>query len=256
MPPDTYPMRRPALALTVALLLPIWGGGSAEAASPDSPPAETGPATPFPGVAALQLPDHLTVVARLREEVAVYPAPGSDRPVRILDPTTILGTPTVVQVLSDPTAEWLEVLLPVRPNGTTGWVHRDQVMLYLVEDRIVVDLSQRRLTLYQEGKVAATFTVGTGSSSTPTPTGSFYVTDRVRLADPDSPWGPVALGLSGRSEVVTEYNGGDGIIGIHGTNRPGTIGTPSSLGCVRLENQDMIRLYDMVIIGTPVQIKP
>jgi lipoprotein-anchoring transpeptidase ErfK/SrfK len=76
------------------------------------------------------------------------------------------------------------------------------------------------------------------------------------LADPGSPWGPFALGLSARSETITEFNGGDGIVGIHGTNRPDTIGRAVSLGCVRLDNDLITRLAGTVRLGTPVEIAP
>jgi lipoprotein-anchoring transpeptidase ErfK/SrfK len=75
------------------------------------------------------------------------------------------------------------------------------------------------------------------------------------MVDPNSPWGPHALGLSGRSDSISEYNGGDGIIGIHGTNRPASIGEAASLGCVRLPNDVITLIHQMVPIGTPVEIR-
>jgi lipoprotein-anchoring transpeptidase ErfK/SrfK len=54
---------------------------------------------------------------------------------------------------------------------------------------------------------------------------------------------------------VTEFNGGDGIVGIHGTNRPSSIGNAASLGCIRLPNEMIARLHAMVPIGTPVEIR-
>jgi lipoprotein-anchoring transpeptidase ErfK/SrfK len=97
-------------------------------------------------------------------------------------------------------------------------------------------------------------TVAVGSSHDPTPTGSFFITDTVTLADPNSPWGPHAFGLSARSETISEYNGGDGIIGIHGTDQPGSIGNAASLGCVRVPNDVITELHDVIPIGTPVEI--
>src|SRR5690606_7282007 len=88
----------------------------------------------------------------------------------------------------------------------------------------------------------------------PTPTGFFFVTDNVTLANPNSAWGPHALGLSARSETITEFNGGDGIVGIHGTNRPESIGEAASLGCVRVPNEVIVKLHEMIQIGTPVPI--
>lgn len=146
-------------------------------------------------------------------------------------------------------------MLPGRPNGRTGWIEMDSVDLYVVGGKIVVDLSDRQLT-YWEGNVARLTTpVAVGTDTNPTPAGHFFVTDSVELADPNSPWGPNALGLSGRSDTITEFNGGDGIIGIHGTNKPDSIGKAASLGCVRLPNDVISELAGMVPLGTPVEIR-
>jgi lipoprotein-anchoring transpeptidase ErfK/SrfK len=98
-------------------------------------------------------------------------------------------------------------------------------------------------------------TVAIGTPSNPTPTGEFFVTDRVTVGNTAGPWGPAALGLSARSDTVTEFNGGDGIVGIHGTNRPGLIGQAVSLGCIRLSNDMITMLHAMVPIGTPVEVR-
>jgi lipoprotein-anchoring transpeptidase ErfK/SrfK len=127
--------------------------------------------------------------------------------------------------------------------------------LYVVESRIEVDLSDRELSYYEDGEEVLTTTVAIGSSSNPTPTGTFFVTDNVTLKNPNSAWGPHALGLSGRSDTVMEYNGGDGIIGIHGTNKPQSIGSDASLGCVRVPNEIITRLHEAIRIGTPVTIE-
>jgi lipoprotein-anchoring transpeptidase ErfK/SrfK len=172
-----------------------------------------------------------------------------------LDETTILGTTTVLGVTSGPVDGWVEVMLPVRPNGSTGWVRSDEVSLYVADSRIVIDLDERRLTYVVDDVEVISTEVGIGSQYNPTPTGEFFVTDNVSLSDPNSPWGPHALGISARSETITEYNGGDGIIGIHGTNNPGSIGDDISLGCVRLPNDMITALHEMVPLGTRVVIR-
>jgi lipoprotein-anchoring transpeptidase ErfK/SrfK len=97
--------------------------------------------------------------------------------------------------------------------------------------------------------------IGVGSPSSPTPVGMYFVTDAVRITNPNGPWGPYAFGLSARSDTVTEFNGGDGIIGIHGTNRPNSIGEAQSLGCVRIPNDVMLELAELLSVGSPVTIK-
>lgn len=189
-------------------------------------------------------------------ETDVYSAPGDAAPILTLAETTILGTPIVLGVIDSDVDGWVNILVPGRPNGRTGWVREDSIHLYVVEGRIVVDLTAKTLTYSVNGETVLETPVAIGTSRNPTPSGDFFVTDSVTLSNPNSPWGPHALGLSARSETITEYNGGDGIIGIHGTNKPGSIGTAASLGCVRLPNDMITLLHSMVPIGTPVEIRP
>ncbi len=198
--------------------------------------------------------EHATMVAKTSAEVEVFADPESEEPVRVLDPTTILGTVTVLTVVEGPESGWVKVMLPGRPNGSEGWIRTDGVELYMVYSMIEVDLSDRVLTYYEDGVEVITTTVAVGSGSNPTPTGTYFVTDNVTLKDPNSPWGPHALGLSARSATVMEYNGGDGIIGIHGTNKPQSIGSDASLGCVRVPNEVITALHEAIRIGTPVRI--
>lgn len=202
------------------------------------------------------VPANSRLVAHARGEVRVFGQPDDSSLVQTLPPTTILGTPTVALLTAEPTEDgWIRIMLPVRPNGSEGWVRADEVDLFLVEGELVIDLSDRTLTYEVGGETILSSTVAVGTSRNPTPTGLFFVTDNVTLANPDSPWGPHALGLSARSDTITEYNGGDGIIGVHGTNRPGSIGNAASLGCVRLPNDLITRLHELVVVGTPVEIR-
>jgi hypothetical protein len=195
-----------------------------------------------------------TLVARASDEVDVYERPGDLEPARILEATTIVGTPTVLAVLEGPAQGWARVLVPGRPSGAQGWVETGDMSLFVVHGELLVDLSDKTLRYLENGVEIVSTMVAIGSDRNPTPTGSFFVTDNVTLANPDSPWGPHALGLSARSETITEYNGGDGIIGIHGTDQPESIGDAVSLGCVRVPNEVITRLHELVEVGTPVTI--
>jgi hypothetical protein len=210
---------------------------------------------PAPGPAFGEVPEGSTLVVKAVDEVEVYSEPDAALPSLTLEPTTILGTETVLAVLEQPVRGWARVMLPIRPNGSEGWVQIEEMTPYLVHGRVVVDLSERTLTYQEAGVEVISTTVAVGSSRNPTPTGTFFVTDNVTLSDPNSPWGPHAFGLSARSETITEYNGGDGIIGIHGTNKPGSIGEAASLGCVRVPNDVIATLHDMIAAGTPVEIR-
>ena len=192
--------------------------------------------------------------AKAEGPLEVFERPGAGEPFRVLEPETILGTPTVVLVVGGGDA-WLEVLLPGRPNGQVGWVRGMDVVRFGVARHAVVDLSDRTLTVFDDDEPIFETAVGVGSPSSPTPLGRFFVTDAVRITDPTGPWGPYAFGLSARSDTVTEFNGGDGIIGIHGTNRPGSIGEAQSLGCVRVPNDVMLEVAALLAVGSPVTIQ-
>jgi lipoprotein-anchoring transpeptidase ErfK/SrfK len=198
----------------------------------------------------------VSLAAYARGPVDIFAQPADLEPTLVMDETTILGTVTVLGVVSGPTDDgWVEVMLPTRPNGSTGWARADQVSFYVADSMIVVDLGARLLTYLVDGQEVLTTEVGVGSRHNETPTGRFFVTDNVTLSNPNSPWGPHALGLSARSGTVTEFNGGDGIIGIHGTNNPSSIGANISLGCVRLPNDAITALLELVPFGTVVEIR-
>ncbi len=153
-------------------------------------------------------------------------------------------------------ATWLHVALPMRPNGVTGWVRAADVERVAVRTRITVDLSQRRLRLYRNGRLVLASVVAVGSSATPTPVGRYYVNQRIVPADgPDGPYGPGAVGISAFSPVLTGWAQG-GPVAIHGTNEPWSIGRAVSNGCIRLPNPVLRRVFAAALAGTPVIIKP
>lgn len=185
--------------------------------------------------------------------VDVYHSPDDPTPYRTLPAETILGTPTVVSIIED-TGKWANVLLPGRPNGDTGWIRTADFETFPLDREVLVDLSDRQLAVLRDGVEVFRADISIGNESSPTPVGTYFVTDAVHVTNPKGPWGPFAFGLSARSDVVTEFNGGDGIIGIHGTNQPWSIGEAASLGCVRLPNDVMALLWDIVAVGMKVTI--
>ncbi len=128
------------------------------------------------------------------------------------------------------------------------------VRLVRVRTRIVVDLSDRRLSLYRGGKRVLSTPVAVGSPATPTPTGRYYVNQRLVPTDASGPFGPAALGVSAFSDVLTGWAQG-GPIGIHGTNEPWSIGRDVSNGCIRVPNATLRRVFRLAWAGTPVVIR-
>jgi hypothetical protein len=149
---------------------------------------------------------------------------------------------------------WIEVALPQRPNGVTGWVEASALgPLHVVGGHLVVSRSRLRATLYnQAGHVLWSAPVGIGRPSLPTPAGHFYVREKLRaIASPE--FGPYAIGTSAYAPKLSEWPGG-GIIGVHGTDQPQLIPGDPSHGCVRMRNRDITRLWQLIVIGTPVDI--
>lgn len=167
------------------------------------------------------------------------------------------GAPLVFRVVDGGSlsGDWLEVQLPVEPNGTTGWIERDQVSLSENPYRIVVDRSTYELSVFRLGELELETVVAIGTGDTPTPVGQFYLTELLAPPDPTGPYGPFAFGLSGFSEVLDEFGGADeAIIGLHGTDDPASLGTDVSHGCIRLANEVIAELATFLPLGTPVVI--
>jgi lipoprotein-anchoring transpeptidase ErfK/SrfK len=168
--------------------------------------------------------------------------------------------PTVFRVLAvlrkrNCKATWYRVQVPLHPNGVTGFVPAPAVDTGTVRTRVVVSISRKRLTLFRSGKPVLRTTVAVGSSATPTPTGSYYVNQRLIPADANGPFGPGAIGISAFSTVLTGWVQG-GPIAIHGTNEPWSIGHAVSNGCIRVRNVVFRRLFRSTPAGTPVVIRP
>lgn len=189
-------------------------------------------------------------VTALGHSLPVHPAP--DRPAnRTLTNPQATGAPLTLLVTRQD-GIWLQVLLPVRPNGSTGWVRASEVLAARVPYRIEISTKAHRLTLYKSGQLVATYPVATGTGGTPTPLGSFFLTEL--LAPTNAGYGQYAYGLSAFSDALTSFVGGPGQIGLHGTAEAGSIGRSSSHGCIRLSNGDIAALAKVLPLGTPVNI--
>jgi len=151
--------------------------------------------------------------------------------------------------------KWVRVYLPTRPNGSIGWVKRRAVKLYTNRYRLVVHLRAHRLQLWRERHLLAAYPVAVGTRSMPTPRGLFYVVELLQPSNPGGTYGPFSFGLSAHSNVLQTFAGGDGRVGLHGTNEPGLIGSSVSHGCIRLRNAAVRRLAKILPLGTPVYIR-
>lgn len=240
---------------------PSGGPSRAPTAQEPGSPADATPATQVAatsdaGAEALPEgdPGRYVVATAVVPAVAVYPEPAAvEADLELADPNP-QGAPLVLDVLAIGDG-WLQVRLPVRPNGSTGWIRATDVALSRHSYRIEVRLAERELRVFDGDVVVQLEPIGVGRQPTPTPGGAFYLYELLRPADPSGPYGPYAFGLSGFSEALAAFNGGDGRLGIHGTNDPTSLGADSSSGCIRLANPAIERLAHTVPLGTPVTIR-
>jgi lipoprotein-anchoring transpeptidase ErfK/SrfK len=120
----------------------------------------------------------------------------------------------------------------------------------------VVELGAHRITVFKGSSIVDREPVGVGKAQTPTPGGVYYTKELLRPVNPNGVYGPFAYQLSGFSDVLTRFNGGTGVIGIHGTNEPWLLGKDVSHGCIRMSNAGITRLAHLLPLGVPVEIRP
>ncbi len=248
MRPMTSPFRLRAGSLVLAA-----------AAALLSAPAATQAATRGTPIAAEQqvvsLLDYKSVSARPE---------GGGRPLVAVDferPITLTRTmlPVLAEQQDSAGTTWLQVRLPGRvfdrrKPPPSGWITATNTRRSIVRWHVVVNVDARRVLAYRDGRMMRSFRVIVGKPSTPTPRGSFFVEETVRM--PPGPGGPYALALSARSRVYQRFMGGPGQVALHGVNGiGGQMGTAVSHGCVRMTSQAISWLAQYVRSGVPVTIR-
>jgi lipoprotein-anchoring transpeptidase ErfK/SrfK len=147
---------------------------------------------------------------------------------------------------------WYRVSIPMRPNGTYGWIPATTVSLKPTHSQIVVNIGRRTIDIYRFGKHKWHGKVAVGAPGRETPVGHYFVAARfVPYKDPFL--GVFAVETSAYSKL-TEWPGG-GVVGIHGTNLPQLLGKAVSHGCVRVSNLTARHLRTLAPLGTPIWIK-
>lgn len=149
----------------------------------------------------------------------------------------------------------LEVFLPTPPSGSTGWVRTADVTVSQVSFRVVVDLGDHRLRVFDDDEEVLDEPVAIGRTDRPDP-GRYYIKELLQPSDEGGPYGAYAYGFAGYTTNLGDFAVGTGIVGIHGTDDEDDVGGDVATGCIGLENDVIERLVDDIglPLGTPVQI--
>jgi lipoprotein-anchoring transpeptidase ErfK/SrfK len=254
-----------ALTLTFGLVTAGCGGGGG-ATLGKRPTTTTHAAT------TTTVPSTISYVATAKSnvtKVAVYDTPGAPNPSHeldnpwLVDPSVPTSTVTQVFLVKAQRPDWVQVLLPVRPNGSTGWIKASDVTITPNPYKIVVKLGAHTITVSKDKQVLYQGPVAIGATNpplpdagkpTPTPTGQYYLRVLIQAPDPTTVYGPFAYGLSSHSDALDTFNGGDAEIGIHGNNDASVLGKSVTHGCIRMDNSAITMLSKTLPLGTPVQV--
>lgn len=254
--------------VALALVLVGCGGGGGDATLGKAPAS-----TAAPSVTVAPQSNNTSYIATVKPEVTkvdVYDDPGATSPSRQFENPWLYDAsapdskvPQVFLVKEQRTDGWVQVLLPVRPNGSTGWVKTSDVTLTPNPYRIDVQLGAHTITVNKGNDVIYTGPVAVGATDpplpdvghpTPTPTGEYYLRVLLQAPDPNTVYGPYAYGLSSHSETLDQFNGGDAEVGIHGNNDASVLGKNVTHGCIRMDNDAITMLAKQLPLGTPVTV--
>jgi lipoprotein-anchoring transpeptidase ErfK/SrfK len=210
-----------------------------------------------PGSASATTTQQLLVLDR---EAVVHsaPSPGATAVARLSRLTPLTGSrsalPIVGRRIGKDGKDWVRVRLPIRPSRSTGWIRAAAGHAGHANWTILVDLSERRATAFRRGKRQVTFAVVVGAPSTPTPPGTYFVTEKLHIGNRTE--GPWALATSAYSDVLRQFAGGPGQIALHGRiGLAAPVGSAASHGCVRFDPDAITWLAKHVQNGTTLVIR-
>ncbi len=252
---------RAKLALVILAGLVAFTGCGGSGKNSGSTPKEPVSATTIPApvrsqlaaATAISADGTSTIVSAKGAVVDIYKSPTATTASSQLHNPNEAGAPRVFLVVAK-LPDWWQVLLPVQPNGSTGWVKASQVNATRTGYHLVVARKDHRLRVYDKKTVIVDEPIAVGTDDTPTPGGRFFLAELLAPRNPAGPYGPYAFGLSGFSTTLASFEGQAPVIGIHGTNQPNLLGQDVSHGCIRVRNDVITRLAGFLPLGTPVEI--
>ena len=171
---------------------------------------------------------------------------------------TPFGSPRTLGVVATRHGRWLAVTDAAVGNNRIVWVDAKAGGLRYARTRfeLDVDLSTRTLFVRRNGAAVRRVSIGVGRTGSPTPTGTFAVTDKLNGGAYNAAYGCCILSLSAtQPNLPVGWTGGNRIA-IHGTLSAGDFGRAVSAGCVNASDPDLRYLMRRVPLGTPVVIRP
>jgi lipoprotein-anchoring transpeptidase ErfK/SrfK len=193
-------------------------------------------------------------IAVVVKPTALRATPGGRRIGRLKTKTEFKSA-RVVPVIAVRDNRWLRVIVADLPNGKRGWIDARDTQSGVVDYQMRVDVSSRRLEVMRGGRVVRRITTAVGESGTPTPQGTFAVTDKVPFTDRGSVYGCCALALTAHQpHPGAGWSGGDRIA-FHATPVSSSIGRPVTHGCMRVPTGDARWLMRHIPLGTQVSIR-
>lgn len=170
---------------------------------------------------------------------------------------TAFGNPLVLLVEEfDATGEWAKVAVPIRPNGTTAWVETAFFDQSTHNYRITIDLSDSLVSVYSGEELLMEHLAAIGRPDSPTPVTSGYIDEIIAGSELDAAYGTWILSISTFSESLGTFRGGLPKIALHGTDQPELVGQAISSGGIRVPNEIISQIADIVPVGTVVDIVP
>ncbi|TDC68007.1 murein L,D-transpeptidase [Actinomadura sp. GC306] len=254
-------------AVAAALLLGGCGGSSPGTAAAQEGGAATGKAGAGERAGAGKVPEATTYTTvrgapedsspdGATDGLVVNPAkavPVHDRPdgrVIATLPAKQLDGPTWVPVV-ETSGDWRRVLLPSRPNRSTGWISGKGMRTARTPYTIRVDLGARTLTLLRSMREVGRWKVAIGGPQTPTPTGRTFVLATL-TRDKKAP-SRIVLPLGTHSATLDSFGGGPGTVALHGWPDASVFGRAVSHGCVRVPDA-ALKALSRVPLGSLVFI--
>jgi hypothetical protein len=237
-------MRRNGVCLALVVATALIVGPAPTLADATAPDGAARPARAFPAAGQLTVD---TVVVRRQ------PNPRAPRITRMQQFRPDYRLQELFAVAERTGADgkpWYRISVPMRPNGTMGWIPADSARLAPTASAILIHRRARTIDVYAHGRHVLHATVAVGAPGMETPLGRYYVQARFV---PDDPFlGVFALETSAYSKL-SEWPGG-GVVGIHGTSMPQLLGQAVSHGCVRVSNATAAALRRLAPLGTPITI--